>query len=426
MAKAILLTDAKILALSAPSSGQLEISDAKVPGLRLRLGTSGAKTFILRKRIGTRLRNITLGRYNPRRFSLADARKKARTFLSDIEAGLDPTSPLAAPPGSIQGMDTIRSLWSDYKAFKAYLRSAAEVERIFERYILPTFGDRLADTITRGEVTRLVDNIARTAPVMARAVHAQLSSFYTWALPRLDRLPGNPCRDAGRPPKPKSRKRVLSERELVGVWRIAENQSWPWNIGVKLLILTGQRRAEVFEADCAEFNLDAAMWTIPAERAKNGVEHLVPLTTRAIAELRTAFAASDGGKLFPARGNLDRGPGGLSKAVTRIRALLQKELGTDVPNWTLHDLRRTMATSMQRLGVRLEVVEAILNHVSGSRGGIAGVYQLYNFLDEKRVALEAWERDLECMLSRSPYRSLPSDAQKMISVSSHRCRDGVV
>lgn len=271
------LTDAKLKAMKAPASGQLEFSDRAVPGLRVRIGASGAQTFIVRKRVGGKLRNITVGRYTLR-FGLADARKKARAILSDIEAGGDPTKSLPTPRKRGATANTIRAMWPDYQAARADRRSIKEIERVFNRHILPYFGDRLADAITRAEITRFIDEIAQTAPVMARNVLAHLSSFYGWALPRLDRLPGNPCRDAGRPPAAKSRDRVLSEAEVGILWNVLDREAAPFGPAIKLLLLTGQRRNEVFDADRAEIDKKARLWTIPGHRAKNGVANLLPLS----------------------------------------------------------------------------------------------------------------------------------------------------
>ncbi len=386
----VMLTDAKLKGLKAPASGRIEISDANVAGLRVRLGPSGRPSFIFRKRVGGKPCNIALGTFSPR-FTLADARKKARTLVSDIEAGLNPAADARAQakrkgPGSL----TIRNMLPDYIAAKrlAGRRSVDEMERTLTRDVLPVLGDRLADTVTRGDVTRLIEDIQ--APVQARAVHAQLSAFYTWAMPALDRLPANPCRDARRPEKPKSRERVLTDRELQALWRVAEGEAQPWRSGLQLLILTGQRREEVFAADRAEIDAKGKLWTIPRERAKNGAEHLVPLSDGALAALAVVPEVKDASKLFTTRMNSETGPSGFSKAMTRIRKALDKELETAAPHWTLHDIRRTVATGMQRLGITAEVVEAVLNHISGSKAGIAGVYQRHKFLAEKRHALDAW------------------------------------
>lgn len=389
MSNSVNLTDAKIAGLKAPASGQAEISDAKVPGLRIRIGASGAKSFIVRKRVGGKIRVLTLGRYGPR-FGLADARKAARVTLSDIEAGKD-----VAPVK--RGALTIRKMWPEYLQTKAGHRSHGEIKRIGEKHILPELGDRLADAVTRGDVTRFIDGIA--APVMARAVHAQLSAFYKWALSRLDDMPANPCKDAGRPAKPKPRDRVLSDAELAALWRVAEAQPKPWGQAVHLLLLTGQRRSEVFEAERAEFDLKAKVWTIPPDRAKNGATHLVPLSDAAVDVLK-AIEEVEGAKwLFPAEGNRDNPASGISKAVNRMRAALAKELDTDVAPWSLHDIRRTVATGLQRLGIRFEVTEAVLNHISGAKGGIAGVYQRHDWKAEKRAALEAWATEIDRIVS---------------------------
>lgn len=377
-----LLTDAKLQGLKPPETGQREISDSKVPGLRARIGRSGKISFVVRKRIAGTMRVITLGHYSVR-FTLADARKSARSLLSDIEEGTAPVRKVR-----MAGAETIKSLWPAYRSAKSSLRSIKETERIFNRHILPEFGDRVADKVTRGDITRFIDSI--DAPVMARAVVAQLSAFYGWALPRLDGLASNPCIGAGKPTKPTPRTRVLTDDELGALWSLLETQAEPWRSAVRLLILTGQRRNEVFDADRSEFDLANAIWTIPAKRAKNGQEHIVPLSSRAL-EIVEALPIVDGSnKLFPAYGNLGNSAGGISKATSRIRKELEKSVGYPVPHWTLHDLRRTVATGLQKLGVRFEVTEAVLNHKGKSGSGIAAVYQRHDWKIEKQDALKAW------------------------------------
>lgn len=390
---AIVLTDAKIRGLQAPPSGQIEVKDKQVPGLRIRVGSAGTRTFVLRKRIAGKYRNVTLGRYSDR-FGLAEARKKARQILSDLEFKADPASVLPKPVRRAPSGLTVRSLWPEYRRAKSHLRSVAEIERIFNRHILPEFGDRAADTITRGEITRFIDGFAHRTPVMARNILGQFSSFYTWALPRLDHVPANPCRDAGRPPAPKARDRVLSEEEVGALWHVLEGEGKPFGPAIKLLLLTGQRRNEVFDADRAEFDVGAKLWTISGERAKNGATHLVPLSASALAIVKELLKDQRSDKLLPARGNWDMSPSGFSKAMRRIRESLEEEIGRPVAHWTLHDLRRTLATGLQRLEVRLEVTEAVLNHLSGSRSGIVGVYQRHNYFHEKKAALAAWDREV--------------------------------
>jgi len=383
------LTDAKIRGMKAPEAGQIEFADSDVPGLRVRVGVSGAKTFILRRRVAGKVRNVTVGRYGPR-FGLADARRKARTLVSDLEAGKAPPAPKGR---SATAAETIRGMLPHYLAAKAELRSLADTKRILENYVLPELGDRLADTVTRGDVTKLVDRIAERSLSRARATHAQLSAFYTWAMPRLDRMVANPCRDAGRPDKPEARDRVLDDDELAALWRVAEAEPEPWGPALKLLILTGARRNEVFCADRAEFDLVGAEWTIPPDRAKNGVANVVPLSAPAVVVLKAIGGSEGGGKLFPSRRNPENGASGFSKVQGRLRVALDKAMKRDTgEHWQMHDIRRTVATGLQKLGVRFEVTEAVLNHVSGSRSGIAGVYQRHDWKAEKRAALDSWAR----------------------------------
>lgn len=399
--RSVLLTEAKIKALGPPDKGQAEYCDTLVPGLRIRIGVSGAKSFVLRKRVAGKYRNITLGRYSER-LPLADARKRSRQILSDVEFKADPVASLPVPRNRRSDGYTVNALWPGYRKVKADLRKIGEIERVFKRHILPEFGDRAADRITRSEITRFIDEIAERTPVMARNVLSYFSAFYTWALPRLDRLPGNPCRDAGRPPKPKSRERVLSDKEIGALWHVLDGEGAPFGPAIKLLLLTGQRRNEVFEAERAEFDFDKALWTIPSARAKNGVAHLVPMSPPVLALVKSMLKHDRGDKLIPARGNWEVGPSGFSKAMSRVRAKLEERIGETVPHWTIHDLRRTMATGLQRLAVRLEVTEAVLNHLSGARSGIVGVYQRHNYLDEKRKAVVIWGKEVLKIAKRRP------------------------
>lgn len=122
---------------------------------------------------------------------------------------------------------------------------------------------------------------------------------------------------------------------------------------------------------------------------------MVPLPREAMAIVSAFMKKGRGDKLIAARTNVDVGPSGFSKAMTRLRAELDEQMGGPVPRWTLHDLRRTMATGLQRVGVRLEVTEAVLNHISGSRSGIVGVYQRHDYFEEKKAALASWSREVK-------------------------------
>jgi integrase len=176
------------------------------------------------------------------------------------------------------------------------------------------------------------------------------------------------------------RERVLADAELAAVWRVTDGPA-PFNAIVRMLMLTGQRREEVTTMTWEDIARDLSTWTVPASRAKNGAAHIVPLSSQSQAILRAAARVRGTDLVFPGRNGAFNG---FSKAKG---ALYEASV---VKDWRLHDLRRTMATGLQRLGVRLEVTEAVLNHIAGGRAGIVGVYQRHTWSDEMRAALNGW------------------------------------
>ena len=236
--------------------------------------------------------------------------------------------------------------------------------------------------------------------------------MFSWAVSR-DIIAASPCANIQPPTRENSRDRVLSDDELRLVWRGAEAIGWPFGPMVQLLALTLQRRNEVAEIDRKEIDRRQQLWVIPKERVKNGQEHEVALspTTLEILDGLSKIGHNSGGSLvFTTTG--EKPVSGFSRAKRRLDAEILKlqkadaaERGDDpdkvepIPGWRLHDLRRTGASGMARLGINLPVIEKILNHTSGSFGGVAGVYQRHSFSDEKRKALEAWASFLQSTVS---------------------------
>ena len=165
---------------------------------------------------------------------------------------------------------------------------------------------------------------------------------------------------------------------------------YPYGSIVLLLILTGQRRNEVSGMKWSELDADAGFWSMAAERTKNGHAHQIPLLPMA-AEILAGLPRQNPTFLFPARGNSDVSFSGFSKLKSRL------DDASGVDNWTLHDLRRTTATGLASLGIALHVVEKLLNHVSGSFGGVAGIYNRFQYVPEMRDALTKWEAHLQAL-----------------------------
>jgi integrase len=394
--KPVGLTDAKIEGLKPPETGAIEYPDQVVPGLRVKIGAAGLKSFVLRTRVGAKVKVVTLGHYGPR-FKLAEARKTARSVLVDFGAGKDPS--VEFKQANALDRKTVAGLYVQWlRHHVSGLRSAKTVQRIFEVNILPALGERQAAAVERKDIIRLIDSIAypragKATPVMARAVAAQLSSFFGWCVSR-DEVPHNPCIGVRKPPPAKAGERVLADLEIKALWHVAGQEGWPFGDAIKLLLLTGARRSEVFEAPWAEFDLAKSMWKIPAERSKNGLAHNVPLSRPALDLISRLPRSNSEPLLFPAANGSGKAASGISKAKRRLEEALALYLGEQPEHWKIHDLRRTVSTKMQSLGVRYEVNEAVLNHISGAKKGVAGVYQLFKYVDEKRDALDKWADEL--------------------------------
>jgi integrase len=385
-----------------PSTKDIIVWDEDVTGFGLKVTPAGRKSFMIQYRSLDHVeRKLKIGDCSTMKPD--EARDIARDMLTEVRKGGDPAKARKAKRAS-RGEGTINELFDDYKAHKKAegRRSSGEIERIFNHDILPELGKRKPEEVSTQEVSKFLDKIAVRSPSMAWAVRRQLSAFYSWAIPHLPHGTANPVTYASKPPKLKSRDRVLSNDELKSLWKAVEAERDPWRTALKLLILTGQRREEVLSADWKEFDLRKRVWTIPAARAKNGKAHVVPLSG-AVVKLLEALP-SRAGRLFP------RGTGIVSRAAKRIRDAMG-----DVPHWTWHDLRRTVATGLQRLKVRLEVTEAILNHVSGSRAGIVGVYQRHDWAQEKREALSKWAQAVDRIVSeKQPKRPGKSRRQQRL------------
>ena len=244
----------------------------------------------------------------------------------------------------------------------------------------PKHLDNPAADLDRAVVVRVLDKLAEDGKVaMAGRTAAYGAACYHWAMKR-GSLAANPFHDLPLAPVAK-RERVLSDSELRSIWG-ATSGPGPFNGIVRMLILTGQRRAEVAAMTWRELTDDLLTWTIPSHRAKNGVAHVVALSAEAQAVLRAAPRLTGEADLVFA--SLRGAFNGFSKA----KAALDEASG--VKEWRLHDIRRSFASGLQKLGVRLETTESVLNHISGSRAGIVGVYQRHTWADEKRTALHAW------------------------------------
>jgi integrase len=393
----------------APDDRDRFIWDGRLSGFGVKVTRGGAKVFIYQYRMGGRgakVRRFTIGKYG--KFTVEQARKKAEMLALDVANGVDPQQEKIA--SRVKAVDlafdayvtlfTEKCLELEWQATYKYASS------LLTHYAVPILRSKPLPEITRRDVRQVIDQIVDKTATSSN-LFSVLRRMFSWAVDRED-LKLSPIEGMRPPPKPASRDRVLSDEELVLVWRGADTLGYPFGAMVQLLILTGARREEVAAMDWYELGRDVRAWALPAARAKNSQRSENVLSEPAIgildniaARLQLKDAWPRAGFVFSTTGTTSIS--GYSRAKRRLDrkiAEIANAEGKRQPEpWRLHDLRRTLATGLQRLGVRLEVTEAVLNHVSGSRSGIVGVYQRHNWKDEKRVALEAWARHVGSVLS---------------------------
>jgi len=385
---------AKVLTQAAldnfkPSAQRREIPDAKVSGLQYVLQPSGAASWAFRFRWGGKTAKLTIGPYPA--LGLAQARDLARKAAADLAGGTDPRAKkqaqraAEAPADDLIEMVVERYIRDAKKKLRP--RSWQQAEYMLAS-VVASLGKRRLSEIRRRELIALLDDIAERAPVTANRVLAHFRAMCSWALER-ELIEANPAAKIKPPGGPeRSRERVLDDDELRALWTAAETTDYPTQPIIKLLVLTGARLREVMEMSWSEVDLVKETWTLPAVRAKNGVEHTVPLSTSALAIFKALprFDRCDFVFTFKSKTPVT--------SMTRAKRSIDRAMMAQAP-WTLHDIRRTVATGLQTLGVRLEVTEAVLNHVGGSRGGIVGIYQRHEYAEEKRAALDAWALALD-------------------------------
>ncbi len=369
--------------------------DAGLPSFGVRVTDRGSATFIVMRRVDHKLLRRTIGsawRVPLKRgaelpFELGKVRAEARLALHDMEAGVDPKAKREE-----QRREAMRLRENNFAvvadAFIAQhvkkLRSNANVTSAFRRVLIPRFGDQPIAQILRTDVIRLVREIAADRPYAAYQVLAYCRKLFGWAIAQdIYGLEASPCdrisaEDLIGPRT--SRQRVLDDRELIEIWRASSKLAPPFGPFARMLLLTGQRLREVAQAKWAEFDLDKALWTIPAERMKGDASHEVPLSQPMIA-LLNAMPRSQGPYVFSTTGG-DRPISGFSKAKSRFDKLLN-----GIAGWRFHDLRRTMRTHLGGLPVPANVAELVIAH---AQPGLHKVYDLHSYRDEKRRALELW------------------------------------
>jgi integrase len=381
------LTQRRIDDLECPAGKKdALVFDGEQRGLGVRVTAGGGKSYVAQYTFAGSKRRVPLGSCSA--ISLAAAREAVRAILGDAARGVDTAAErkearLKAAADGLTLADLIDQWDKLHLSAKRanYSRAATgSLRRSFAHHL-----DKPAAAVDRSAVVRVLDGLSKDdKTAMAGALARYGSALYGWAI-RRGTLSGNPFERVPIAPTVR-RERVVSDDEINRIWAGTEGPG-AFNGIVRMLMLTGQRREEVARMTWDEITPDLSVWTIPTSRAKNGIAHVVPLSPQAQTVLRAAPRINRGSNddspdlVFP-------GEPGVFSGWSKSKARLDGRIG--VNGWTLHDLRRTTATGLQKLGVRLEVTESVLNHVSGSRAGVTGIYQRHDWAEEKRAALNAW------------------------------------
>jgi integrase len=394
-----MLTDLQIKKLALPE-GRKEVPDGKVSGLYLVVQPSGSKSWAIRYRVAGQPKKLTLGPYPA--IDLATARRRAQEAIGDVAGGKDPAGEKKAVRAAARAeraaednrLDRIAASYVDRHVRRSVGKTwGKEIERLLRVEVLPKLGDKHIGAIRKQHILGLLDDIVdRGSPVAANRTFAVLRQLFNWAIDR-DLIETSPM-PKGAPSAETQRDRVLSDAEIRMVWRAFDSVGWPIGPIAKLLLLTGARRDEIAEGRWSEIDIESKSWTIAKERSKNGVAHEIPLSDAAITVLKgVPRIAGKPGFIFTTRGSAS--VGGFSTA----KLAIDSATGESLPHWTFHDLRRTAASGMAGIGIAPHVVEAVLNHKSGTIKGVAAVYNRYSYATEKRQALDAWARRLDAILS---------------------------
>ena len=377
-------SDTFLRSAKPPLKGQTCLWDEKFPCFGVRISQGGSKTFVLNRNNNF----TTIGRFPV--LSLAEARAEAKRILAEITLGKHRKP-------SISYAEAVR-LFLDEKRKSQRARTVRDYTRLLGRV---SFGP--ISEVTHDDVTRALRPF--TAPSEYNHLLVVLRLFFNWCV-KCRYVEYNPTMSLSvhaRPP----RARLLTDDEIRSIWKACDNLETraPDDAGtspiadriarspgvfstiVKLLILTGQRRNEI--ASLRTEYIKDGVCTFPSALTKNKRDHAIPLGACGISIISSRVLKA--GLLFPARGSRETPFNGWSKS----KAALDRRLGKAVEPWTLHDIRRYYSSTMARLGVRLEVTERLLNHVSGTQSGVAGIYNRHTYFPEMREAVEKYESFLQ-------------------------------
>jgi len=373
--------------LSEGKTDEIFFDDA-ISGFGLRVREGGSRKWIFQYSIGGHTKRMTLGDVS--KIGATKAKEMVEQLAAKVALGLDPAAEKQEAQTHKETLGEAVAAYLKVKVRELAPRTYVETERYLDVTARSLHGRPLA-SIAQKEIADLLTKIdADSGEATANRFRANLSAMYVWAAHE-GKVTVNPVAFTKKRAE-KPRERVLQEAELAAIWQALPGSDY--GRIVKLLMLTGQRRDEIGGLRWSEIDLEKGEINLPAERTKNGRAHMIPIskTVRAILAAQPRMAERD--HVF------GRGGDGFS-GWSASKAALDADL-TKMAAWTIHDLRRTCATGMAELGTPPHIVELVLNHQSGHKGGIAGVYNKATNGKEKREALDQWDKHIAALVAAKP------------------------
>ena len=393
-------------AIDGKQTDYLDDGPNRVPGLMLRVTPSGNRHWAVKTRRPNAKHASRFMLGDLREMTLTEARGAASEFKAQVRKKVDPIleREQRAQDHAQADVDRDKHEFSNLSALflERHVKRSLKLstQRDYTRIIKnlsSLWGDRDARQISKADVIALIDNEQDRAPVSARLTFAVMRKLFGFAIER-GLIEGNPCEGLRGPAVPPARDRWLNNTEVVRVWEATKEMGSLFSPALCFLLATAQRRNEVSGMTWNELDFDRDVWTIPAERAKNGKAHEIDLPPLALQILHDQL------RLKKTKNDYVFGSGmnplsGWSRFKHDLDARINEP--SPIPRWRIHDLRRTAASHMSELGFPPHVVERVLNHVSGATGGLVAVYQHHDHRDQRKAAIVAWNAKIERLIGQN-------------------------
>ena len=366
--------------LKAPAQRE-DYRDRSTKGLQLRVGTTGVRSFSYVYRIGRKMGRVSLGKYPD--FSLKAARDKTNEYRRLVALGVDPRSEKNEKIKKEQM--TVGLMVEEFieKYAKPKNSSWKQAESNLRLYLISALGKKPIHEVTRPDIHQILDDlVGRGKHTAANRALAHTRKFFGWLVER-GYLDYSPVAYIKPRHQEQEREKVLTDDEIRTIWIASEAMSGPYSAWIKLLLLCGQRRLET--ASLRRSQIIDNCWHLSGEDTKNKQLHIVPLSQQAMAII-DQLLEQDGEFLIKTGRTGDKPVNGFSKAKVQLDRL------SGITDWKFHDIRRTVATNLSKLGVDRSLLQRIVNHTDS---GVTAIYDRYSYLEEKRDALQKWADKLD-------------------------------